>query len=496
MVLLSVRPMYRTLRYIDSEGIEQITVTSDGQTVRSDPQRRDRSDAHYFQNVIALPPGSTFVSAFTHEQEMDDPGDTSYIHYALHMPDDTGVIVVDLHTGWLLRNLPTNPGSDMWALLDQNGRFLVYPEGFDPTGHHDSVAPMLTGGRGTFETSQSVYAYDTIHPSINTADQFWMIFRRTPKSVLYADLESFYLAAAGFTHSGVGLAALLAWAMSRILTKPIIRLEQMAAEFGRSGTPPPLPAQLPADEIGSLTHTFCAMALELDRKRKQEHRLIEQLIKAQEEERKLVAYDLHDGLLQQLVGARFYLSNSRDTCNRVEGEGCSRVRQGCAVLTEAIVEGRRIIEGLRPAVLDDLGLTAAIEEVARGSASASGWELTLALDTVPADLDKSVAVTLYRIIQEALNNARKHASANHVAIALHNGQGIEVVVTDNGSGFDSAALHAESRGLGITTMRERASLLGGTCTIDSTPGYGTTIRVWVPSMLSPQPSSLAAEMYG
>ena len=164
------------------------------------------------------------------------------------------------------------------------------------------------------------------------------------------------------------MALALALVASGRILKPLLNLERQTAAFGLGGPAPTLPARISPDEIGTLTRTFVQMSRELEHQRQQEHRLIEKLIDAQEEERKLVAYDLHDGLIQQLVGARLYLNTVYEQCADSDQSGCDDARRGCDTLTEAIIEGRRIVEGLRPAVLDDLGLTVAIEEVAQTSA--------------------------------------------------------------------------------------------------------------------------------
>jgi signal transduction histidine kinase len=288
-----------------------------------------------------------------------------------------------------------------------------------------------------------------------------------------------------FMAGAAAFAVLLALLTSRLLVNPIKQLESLAVRFGHTGIVPELPQRLPDDEIGSLTRTFFDMAHELEGKRKQEHRLIERLIRAQEEERKLVAYDLHDGLLQQLVGARFHLSNCYSLAVDHPPEVYNSLKRGCDVLSEAIVEGRRIIEGLRPAALDDLGLAAAIEDLARTTADATHWSLTLDIHPLPNEPEKTIGVTFYRIAQEALNNARKHANARHVSISLHNDNGVFMMIQDDGVGFHLAGLASENegRGLGITTMQERASLIDGQCIIRSQRGQGTRVEVYVPLML-------------
>ncbi len=485
LVLATMRPMYQGLRLLTTRGQEIVDLQqTEDQRVTSTPiaALQDHNNATYFKEVLARPLNGVFVAPFL-------IGNIPYIHYAVHLPG--GVLVIDLDVGWLLRALPISPGSDTWAMFDQDGNFIVYPEGFDPQSASDYISTMIENGSGSFETTSSVFVYDTIYPSLRSEtqlanEQFWVIFRQTPTHILYASVNDFYRIALLFMVGAALFAVLLALLTSSLLIKPIKQLEGLAARFGHTGVAPELPQQLSNDEIGSLTRTFFDMAHELEGKRKQERRLIERLIRAQEEERKLVAYDLHDGLIQQLVGARFHLSNG---CMQQTPEARGNVQCGCDALTEAIIEGRRIIEGLRPAALDDLGLAAAIEETARTTADAVQWSLTLDLQPLPNEPEKTVGVTLYRIAQEALNNARKHANAHHVRVSLHNGDGIFLTIEDDGIGFDLDGLahENEGRGLGITTMQERASLIDGQCIIHSQPGQGTRIQVYVPHILVGQP---------
>ncbi|MBZ0287145.1 MAG: HAMP domain-containing protein [Anaerolineae bacterium] len=480
----SVRPMYQALRYIDADGREIVGVESDGRSVSVAESGADRSDSSYFQQTMALDAGGVYVSTFTQDPDTAG-GERPLLHYALRLPDDDGLVLVDLHAGWLLRNLPADPGQDTWVMLDQDGNYLVYPEPFDPAQSGVDISAMLGGGLGNFETGDSVFVYDTVHPSETTPDRFWVIYRQTPKSLLYADVTTFY----AITTMVILGAALLALALSLVaserILKPLLDLERQTAAFGHGGPAPVLPARLSRDEIGTLTRTFCEMAAELERQRGQEHRLIEKLIDAQEEERKLVAYDLHDGLIQQLVGARYYLNNTYEQSKLNNPNESGDIKLACDTLTEAIIEGRRIVEGLRPAVLDDLGLAAAIEEVAQASTRTAGWELALDVQRIPTEPDKTVSVTVFRIAQEALNNIRKHADAHHVHLTMSNGSGIDLVIRDDGKGFDAGSITGEGRGLGVTTMKERAALIHGTCEIDSTPGGGTRVHVWVPLTIAP-----------
>jgi len=208
--------------------------------------------------------------------------------------------------------------------------------------------------------------------------------------------------------------------------------------------------------------------------------LVEQLITAQEEERRVVAYDIHDGLIQMLVGARLQLSNFQADRARDPNRAEVALRKGLDELAAAIAEARRVIEGLRPAALDDLGLVTTLRQYAEETASACGCRLEFAAIPPNLRVPPPVETTAFRIAQEAITNARKYAGAQRLQVALTLGDGALVVeVRDDGGGFDPSAV-AGGREVGLTGMRERARLLGGECTIESAPGTGTVVRATLP----------------
>ena len=474
MVLLSVRPMYRAFRYLNAAGQEIIHVRSDGQRVSSAAVLDDVSGEPFVQDALNAPVGAVTVSSFA----LEDGGEP-IVHYALRV--NNGVLLIDTLAGWILRNLPSS-AQDSWALADQDLNYLVHPDGVNGVDGADASAlqGLLGGGAGTFETETDVFFYNTIVPSASDPSRFWVLFRQTPRSVIYAGVTDFYQKATVAFAMALVLAAGVALLVAEGIAGPVRRLTWMTAAFGRGGKAPKAPPDVPADEIGELTTTFCDMALELERKRDEARMLIDRLIEAQEEERKLVAYDLHDGLIQQLVGARFYLTNWRASSPPEMAGNESSFQRGCDALSEAIVEGRRIIEGLRPSALDDLGLQEALRDLAEHTAQAAGWELSLDLKPLPEEPEKTVGVTLYRVAQEALNNARKHAGASHVSLSMANGSGISLKVRDDGVGFDLKHIEEHGHGLGITTMSERVALLKGKYEIQSTPQEGTEVSLWVP----------------
>lgn len=209
--------------------------------------------------------------------------------------------------------------------------------------------------------------------------------------------------------------------------------------------------------------------------------LVKQLINAQEEERKLVAYDLHDGLIQQLVGARLHLGEFRKLDDYASPEAERVLNEAISNLTSAVREGRHLIEGLRPSLLDSLGLASAVSELAENMGKPVNWEIEFDDQIGNTRLSPEVEITAYRIAQEALTNARKHAGTNRVDLDLVCTDGwLTVTVKDFGEGFDPTHIPQDQRQFGLISMRERAVLLGGTCEIHSHPGQGTTVVTRLP----------------
>ena len=150
----------------------------------------------------------------------------------------------------------------------------------------------------------------------------------------------------------------------------------------------------------------------------------------------------------------------------------------------AVDEVRRIARGLRPSVLDDLGLAEAVRQYAREYQLAHGIAADVHVNGLMiARLPSAVETTLYRIIQEALTNAARHAAARTVSVVLHCATAqVKAVIEDDGCGFevDGGGTVCGPVGLGIQSMHERAALLNGTVAIESSPGKGTSVYVQIP----------------
>ena len=208
-------------------------------------------------------------------------------------------------------------------------------------------------------------------------------------------------------------------------------------------------------------------------------RLMEKVVVAQEEERRRVAYDLHDGVAQLIVSAKQHLDTCADLWPTASERAVLELGVGLERLEGAIVETRRVLLALRPAIVDDLGLPAAARQSLEQIAREVGWDVGFTENLGDARLPPAVETAAFRILQEALTNARKHASACRVHVELERqADWLVLAVRDSGTGLPVGAV--EGRGLGLASMGERARLLGGTCTVRSEPGGGTLVEARLP----------------
>lgn len=204
-----------------------------------------------------------------------------------------------------------------------------------------------------------------------------------------------------------------------------------------------------------------------------------QLLVAQEAERRRFSREMHDDLAQKVALLEFQIEGlKRKLPSRAPARAELNSLSGCvANLAEDL---HRICYRLHPAVLENLGLVAGVEFLCREYARVSGVLPTFSPGTIPDEIPPSVALCVYRVVQEALSNIKKHARARRVTVLLDSIRGgIRAVVRDDGCGFDLRRVKAESS-LGLMFLSERLRLLGGRCSIRSAPGRGARIAAFVP----------------
>jgi len=239
------------------------------------------------------------------------------------------------------------------------------------------------------------------------------------------------------------------------------------------------------DDVHFLQGVAHVLASALLDQRAEEERtsLLRRLISAQDDERRRTARELHDEAGQALTGVLVGLRRVQAAATLAKAKaGASGLRE---ITSRAVTDVGRLARGLHPSVLDDMGLVAAVRRYVAEYTRLHEVKVTVDADArvLSQRLPSAVEVTLYRVVQEALTNVARHAHAKSIEIVIRDGEtAVDLIVRDDGSGFDPNALaRSAARGrLGLIGMRERIALLGGSISIDSRPGAGTTVAVGIP----------------
>jgi PAS domain S-box-containing protein len=214
---------------------------------------------------------------------------------------------------------------------------------------------------------------------------------------------------------------------------------------------------------------------------RKEKRTLKHLLQSSDHERQLIAYEIHDGLAQELAGAIMHF----DAYHHLNGTGSKEAAKAfdaaMALLRQGHSEARRLISGVRPPILDESGVVDAIAHLVHEEGRKTGPKIdffnSVAFDRLAPTMENAV----YRITQEAILNACKHSKSEKVRVELvQEGDDLRVSIRDWGTGFDIGGVQ-ENR-FGLDGIRERARLLGGTCSIQSAPGNGTQVTVELPLM--------------
>lgn len=239
-------------------------------------------------------------------------------------------------------------------------------------------------------------------------------------------------------------------------------------------------------------HAICIVITDLTEHKQAERALREsekqlralsaELLKAQENERKRIAQELHDGLQQVLTAIKFKVESFLQGTDENAGIlDVQPLRSIIPIIQESVREINRIQTNLRPPVIDDLGVLAAVSWLSRRFEEMySNIRIERRIEIREEDIPDSLKMVIYRVLQEALNNVVKHSHADRVDIAFQKSDTrIELVVRDNGRGFDVGETLSRGHriGLGLVGMRERAENSGGVLKLQSAPGKGTHVKV-------------------
>jgi signal transduction histidine kinase len=262
--------------------------------------------------------------------------------------------------------------------------------------------------------------------------------------------------------------------ISNVLTRPLRDVAAGAQQIAAGDLAHRVPEGR-RDEIGRLATSFNDMAARVAERDASLRQLSKRMLSIQEQERVRIAREVHDELGQALTAMKIDVQQL--------AKGQPALAEPLGAISRAVDNTvdlvRRIATDLRPAILDDLGVTAALEQQLRRLRESTGMQTTLTVTEEP-ELDMLTGVTLYRVAKEALANVVRHAEATEVEVSLAIERNAAVLeIRDNGKGMGRERI-TSSRSLGLLGMRERAELLGGSVSIESRPDQGTCVRATLP----------------
>lgn len=283
---------------------------------------------------------------------------------------------------------------------------------------------------------------------------------------------------------GLLVSLVVNWGILRVAFRPLFSLQATLDQVRQGDFSARVPAMAGDPDIARVTETANLM---LDRLAEHRQNVAAQIIRAQEEERKRIARELHDETAQSLTSIAVSLETLEQQFAAEGNDGplLGRLRYTKEVAQSTLDETRRLMYDLRPSVLDDLGLVPALRWFVSHRVQSVGLKADFQATGLEQRLPEELETALFRILQEAITNVVKHAKASSLQISLtQEADRIVALVSDDGRGFHPvhvAGKPERDRGLGLFGMQERAALVGGTVELESAPGRGTLVRVTVPN---------------
>ena len=297
-----------------------------------------------------------------------------------------------------------------------------------------------------------------------------------------ANEQRFHLPWSAVSVLGValGLSLLVNFALVYVALLPLSDLESTAARVSDGDLEARVAPSMLADrDVARVGTTLNTLLDRLTEDRARLRRLASQVINAQDEERARVARELHDSTAQTLTAVMLQLGAAAQTSeSQALDESFATMRE---LVSDALEEVRTLSHTMHPRVLDDLGLAAALEWLARQSRAQEPFDVRVIAEEDGSRIPAPLASVLYRVAQEALRNAARHAAACHVELRLRRtADGAMLEVVDDGHGFDVEGAEARRPGMGLFSMRERVGLVNGRFAVTSVPGRGTRVTATVP----------------
>lgn len=329
--------------------------------------------------------------------------------------------------------------------------------------------------------------------------RYYMLFEDQPSPVLITDDSGLLLEAngaamqlPGASAAQVNVAELLGVDVQKLLDgqRPPLR---MPGPQGNEVLVMPTAHQFDDADGRAMVQIVLSDITEQHRRQEEQHVFARRMLSVQEDERRRLARELHDDPLQHLA----FLTRSLDDLSHrrcTPDQMVERLSGATAVAGDATTSLRKIIQGLRPPVLDDLGLVSALRQLSQETRSRSAATVTLEVDGRPARLRSDLELAAYRIAQEALSNVVRHARAKKVTVRLTFAEDhVSLTITDDGEGIGSVGEAGRpSHRLGLIGMRERVDMAGGAFELSSVQPHGTRVHATIP--LSPPQTSVAERL--
>jgi signal transduction histidine kinase len=375
-------------------------------------------------------------------------------------------------------------GSAVTIYLVDSSRRVLFLSGVPETqslpADHPGVAEALRGESGTLyvkvNESEHAVAYSPI------ASTGWaLITEEAWLAVVTPSLQVTQMAPLVLVPAFI-LALIALWFGARQIVQPLQQLESRAAALAWGDFNTINESVGGISEVRSLQMELMEMARKVQAAQEGLHDYIGAITSAQEEERMRLARELHDDTIQAVIALRQRVQLAHKSVKTESGHEALRELE---TLAEQTIENlRRLTRALRPIYLEDLGLVTALEMLARETSRSNHVEVDFYRTGQERRLSREIELALYRIAQEALNNVVRHAKAGHaeMRIAFNKDKEIRLEVVDEGIGFSvpkSPTDFAPSGHFGLLGMRERADLIGGRLEVQSEPGRGTRLSVWL-----------------
>lgn len=286
--------------------------------------------------------------------------------------------------------------------------------------------------------------------------------------------------------AGCGLSIAASYGVTRLALQPLVRLRRLSETADKLSSETGLEFLIPNPDPDTclVASTLGGLIADLETNNRQLKSMRERSIGAQEEERKRIARGLHDDTGQALTTLILQLDQLYHQTPAEQLDLKAQILQARDGAKRTLEELRKLIQDLRPAILDDLGLVPAIRWYARSTLEPAGISVELNLPEESLELPPDQTITLFRVAQEAINNIARHSQANSARLMIRRvGDKINLRIEDNGRGFHTAEGPDEAirqRHWGLIGIQERLDLIGGALSLNSDPGQGTCIEVHVP----------------